>query len=124
MLVVRNGLDGGDQNLGALPVAAAVLINSGVEIGLEVALKVLFSLLFQLEAVNQKEHAPGVAGAQKELDDGGGHQGFTGAGGHFEQKAVLTLRDGCLHGMDGVNLIGAQELEAEFFDEFSTAIRD
>ena len=59
------------KDLGALPVAAALLVNRGVEIRLEVAFKVLFSLLFQLEAVHQKKNAFGVAGAQKDAVSAG-----------------------------------------------------
>jgi hypothetical protein len=39
----------------------------------------------------------GIAGAQEELDDGGGGQGLAGAGGHLEQEAVLAFGDGILN---------------------------
>jgi hypothetical protein len=71
-------------------------------------------LVFQFQPVHQKEHAAGVAGAQEELDDGGGGERLAGAGGHFEQEAVFALAlTAALHGVhDGLELVGAQEAQA------------
>ena len=69
----------------------------------------LAGLILQFEAIHQKQHAPGVAGAEEELDDGGGSEGLAGAGGHLEQEAVFAVLHGPLQGVNGLQLIGPQE---------------
>lgn len=110
-VLVRNALDGGDDDLGLIPVIAVFFKNDRLVIGFEVAVEGFLGLVFQLEAVDQEEHAAGVAAAQVKLDDAGGSERLAGAGGHLEQEAVPALPNRFLHGADGIQLVGAQELE-------------
>ena len=71
----------------------------------------LLGLILQFEAIHQKQDAPGVAGAQKQLDDGGGGERLAGAGGHLEQKSILAVLHGPLQGVNGLQLIGPQEAQ-------------
>ena len=111
LVVEEQRLDGGDDDLGAPPVVAVLLVDDRLEVGGEQRAESLLGLIFQFEAVHQEENAAGVAGAQKQLDDGGGGEGLAGAGGHLEEEAVLAFLDRLLEGVDGLQLIGAQEAE-------------
>ena len=66
-------------------------------------------LILQFEAVNQKQYAPGIAGTEEELDNGGGGEGLAGAGCHLEQESVFAVLDVALHGVNGLQLIGSQK---------------
>ena len=74
-------------------------------------------LVFEFQAVHEEEHAAGIAGAEEELDDGGGDERLAGAGGHFEEEAVVALGDGLLDRVDGLLLVEAEEAEAVQLDE-------
>ena len=110
-VVEQQRLHGGDDDLGAAPVVAVFLVDDGLEVGGQQARKGLFGLVFEFEAIDQKQHPPGVAGAQVQLDDGGGGEGLAGAGGHLEQEAVPALADRPLQRMDGLELVGPQEAQ-------------
>jgi hypothetical protein len=108
-VVEQQGLDRRHHNLGAPPVVAVLFVDDGLEVRRKHRRKRLLGLVFQLQAIHQKEHAPGIAGAQEQLDDGGGGQGFAGAGGHLKQKSVFAFIHSALQRMDGAQLIGAQK---------------
>src|SRR5256885_865850 len=84
--------------------SAVLFIDHRLEIGGQQRGKGLLGLILQFESVDQEQDAPGVARAQEELDDGGGGQRLAGAGGHLEQKAVFTVLDRPLQGVDGLEL--------------------
>ena len=48
-----------------------------------------------------------VAGTQEELDDSGGSERFTCAGGHFEQETVFACFNGALQRMNRADLVRA-----------------
>ena len=102
-------MDGGDDDLRAAPVVAVLLVDDRLQVGGQQSGESLLGLVLQFEAIHQKQDAPGVAGAEKELDDGGGGQCLAGAGGHLEQEAVFAFLDRGLQGVDGLQLIGPQE---------------
>ena len=77
----------------------------------------LAGLIFQFQPVHQKQHAPGVAGAQEQFDDGGGGQRLAGAGRHFEQEAALVLLDGLLNRVHCPLLVFAQEAQVVLLDK-------
>ena len=95
-VVEEEGLDGGDDDFGVAPVVAVFFVDDGLEVGGEEGGEGFFGLVFEFEAVHEEEDASGVSGAQEELDDGGGGEGFAGAGGHFEEEAVFAVADGLL----------------------------
>ncbi len=110
-VVEQQRLHGGDDNLGAPPVVAVLLVDHRLKVGGEQRGKGFFGLIFQFKPIHQKQHAPGIAGTQEELDDGGGSQRLAGAGGHLEQEAVFALADRPLQRMDGLELIRPQEAQ-------------
>ncbi len=110
-VVEEQRLHGGDDNLGAPPVVAVLLVNHGLKIGGEQCREGFFGLVFQFEAIHQKQHAPGISGTQEELDDGGGGECFSGAGGHLEQEAVFAFLHRLLQDMHGLQLIRPQEAQ-------------
>ena len=91
LVVEEQRLHRGDDDLRAPPVVAVLLVDHRLEVGGQQRGEGLLGLVFQFEAVHQEQHAPGVAGAQEELDDGGGGQRLAGAGGHLEEEAVLAV---------------------------------
>ena len=111
LVVEEQRLHGGDDDLRPPPVVAVLLVDHRLEVGGEQRREGLLGLILQFEAIHQEQHAPGVAGAQEELDDGGGGQRLAGAGGHLEQEAVFAFVDGLLQGVDGLQLIGPQEAQ-------------
>jgi len=115
-VVEQQRLYHGDDNLGAPPFVAGRFVDDGLKVGGEKLGKRLLGLVFQLQAIHQKEDAPGVAGAQKQLDDGGGGEGLAGAGGHFEEKASLARFHSPLQRVDGPQLVGAQKAQLVRFD--------
>lgn len=66
-------------------------------------------LLLQFEAVDKKKDSVGVACAEEEFDDGGGGQRLAGAGGHFEEEAVVAFGHRLLDGVNRLELVRAQE---------------
>ncbi len=116
-VVEEQRLHGGDDDLGVPPVVAVFLVDDRLVVVGQQRGEGLLRLIFQFQPIDQEQDAPGVAGAQKELDDGGGGQRLAGAGGHFEQEAVLAVPDRCLQRVDGFQLIGAQEAQLVGPDE-------
>ena len=113
LVVEQQGLNGGHDDMRAAPVATPFLVDHGVEVVGQVGAEgAPGGLVFQLQAVDQKEHAGGVAGAQEQLDDRGRHQGLAGAGRHLEQEAVAALAHGLLQGVHGAKLVIPQEAQA------------
>ncbi len=111
LVVEQQRLDGGDDDLGAPPVVAVLLVDDRLEVGGQQRGEGLLGLVLQFEAVHQEQHAAGVAGAEEQLDDGGGGQGLAGAGGHLEQEAVLAVLDRRLKAVDGLQLVGPQKAQ-------------
>ena len=110
-VVEEQRLNGGDDDLGTPPVVAVLLVDDRLEVGGEQPAEGLLGLVFQFEAIHQEQDAPGVAGAEEELDDGGGGQRFARAGGHLEEEAVLAFLHGLLQGVDGLQLIGPKKAQ-------------
>ena len=111
LVVEEQRLHRGDDDLRAPPVVAVLLVDHRLEVGGQQRGEGLLGLILQFEAIHQEQHAPGVAGAEEELDDGGGGQGLAGAGGHLEQEAVLAVLRRRLQGVDGLQLIGPQKAQ-------------
>ena len=96
LVVEEQRLHRGDDDLRAPPVVAVLLVDDRLEVGGQQRGEGLLGLILQFEAIHQEQHAPGIAGTEEELDDGGGGQRLAGAGGHLEQEAVLAVLDGRL----------------------------
>ena len=116
-IVEEQGLDRGDDDFGVPPVVAIFFVDNTLVVVREDPLESLERLVFQLQPVDEEKHAPGVAGAEEELDDGGGGEGLPGARGHFEKEAVAALLDGLLDSGDGFLLVGAEEAKTIDLDE-------
>ena len=117
LVVEQQRLHGSDHDFGAPPVIPPFLVNHGGEVIGEQIAKHLVRLVFQLQPVHQKQNPARVARAQKQLDDGGGYQRLAGAGSHFKQEAVIAGLDGPLQGVDGAQLVVAQETQPALPDE-------
>ena len=111
LVVEQQRLHGGDDDLRPPPVVAVLLVDDRLEVGGEQRDEGLLGLVLQFEPVHEEQHAPGIAGAEEELDDGGGSQRLAGAGGHLEQEAVLAVLDRPLERVDGLQLIGPQKAQ-------------
>ena len=111
LVVEEQRLHGGDDDLRASPVVAVLLVDHRLEVGGQHRGEGLLGLILQFEAIHEEQHAPGVAGAEEELDDGGGGQRLAGAGGHLEQEAVLAVPRRPSGGVDGLQLIGPEETQ-------------
>jgi len=114
LVVEKQRLHRGDNNLRASPVVAVLFINNRFEVGRQKAQRRIClpaGLNLQFEPVHQEQDALGVARMQEELDDGGGDEGLSGAGGHLEQEAVLAFADCGLKAVDGLELIGPEKAQ-------------
>ena len=109
LVVEEQGLHGTDNDPGLPPIVAFLFVDDCPEVVAEQVIEYLMGLLLQFQAVYQEERAMGVAGTEKELDDGRRGERFTGAGGHLEKKAVIPLPDRPLQGVDGFQLIRTQK---------------
>ena len=74
-------------------------------------------LVLQLQAIDEKEHALGVARAQEQLDDRRRRQGLARTGRHLEQKPIFVIPDGVLQRANCLLLIRTQEAQAVAVDE-------
>ena len=117
LVVEQQGLNGGDDDLGAPPVVAVLFIDDRLEVRGEQRGEDLPGLFLQFQPIHQEEGAAGVTGTKEQLDDGGGGEGLARAGGHLEQEAVIALFHGPLEGMDRFELIGAQKAQLVGLDE-------
>jgi hypothetical protein len=104
-------LDRSDNDFRPPPVVAVLLVDDGLEIGGQQPGKGFSGLILQFETIHQKEHAPGIAGTEEELDDGGGSESFAGAGGHLEEEAVFAFLHCPLHSVNSLQLIRPEETQ-------------
>lgn len=65
LVPVEQALHRGDNNLGLAPVAPVFFVDGGLVVVLEQEDESLVGLVLQFQTVHQKEHTPGIAGAQK-----------------------------------------------------------
>ena len=93
------------------PVVPVLLVDHRLVVGGQHRGEGLLGLVLQLKTIHQEQHAPHVAGTEKQLDDGGGGQGLAGAGGHLEQETVLAVADCGLKAVDGLELIGPEKAQ-------------
>ena len=111
-VVGREALDGGDDDLRFLPVAAFLFVDDGRDtVRREISREVFLGLFFQLEPVDEKEDAMGIFGAQVELGDGGAEKRFSSARRHFEEEAVFAGQRGLLKRADGGDLVVAEQAD-------------
>src|ERR1700676_2430671 len=78
-VIEEQRLDRGDDDFGMTPVVTILLIDDALVVVREDLLESLECLVFEFEPVHEEKHAAGVAGAEEELDDGGGGERLTGA---------------------------------------------
>ena len=109
LVIEQQGLNGTDDDLGPPPVVTLLLIDDRLKVRGQQSRENLSGLLLQFQAVHQKQHAPSVGRAQKQLDDRCGGERLAGAGRHLEQKAVFAAVYRALQGVYGFKLIGPQK---------------
>ena len=68
----------------------ARLVDDGLELR-QNDVEILHRLLRQFDAVNDEQHALGVAGQEKAADERGAQQRLAGAGRHFQKKLATAL---------------------------------
>ena len=74
LVVEQQRLNSRDHNMRPPPVVAFLLVDDRVKVVRQVRDKRLVRrLIFQLQPIYQEEDAPGVASAEKQLDNSGGH---------------------------------------------------
>ena len=100
------------------PFIAAFLVDDRAVVVFQIGDEGFPCLIFEFEAIDEKERALGVAGAQEELDDGRGGERLAGAGGHLEQETTVPFGDGILNRRHGALLVVAQEAQFVLLDEF------
>ena len=94
------------------PVVALLYVDDRRDaVGAEEGVEGFPRLRFEFEAINEEEDAMGVFGAQVELGNGGAEERLAGAGGHFEEETVLAGGGGFLEGVDGGDLVIAEQAD-------------
>ena len=104
-------MNGGDDDLGAVPVVAVLFIDNRLEIRRKQCSENLMRLVFQFQPVDQEEHTAGISGAQEKLDDGRSGERLSGACRHLKQKTVSSGLYRPLQRMDRSELIGTQKAQ-------------
>ena len=117
LVVEQQGLNRADHDLRAAPVLPPHLVNHRVKIVGEQVLKHFCGLVFQFQPVDQKQHAPRISSAEKQLDKRSRDERLARAGRHFQEKAIRALPHGALHGANGPHLIRPQKAQAACSDE-------
>ena len=122
LVVEEQRLHRADHDVGGPPVVAALLVDDRAEIVAEQLAEHALRLRLQLQPVHQEERAAGVAGAQEQLDRGGGGERLARARGHLEEEAVGAVARRALQGVDGARLVAAQEAQPAGADELRALV--